>query len=137
MIAGYRDGFVSNALFNKPSAIIEYVYSTSNSIISRNTHLFFLSNSSSCLYADSTNYTKCLLTGLSQDTTLALNNIRFINTGSITNKVDGKIYVYVSDSENDCIREIDLSSCLINSVYIDICMKMRRTWISRWSARRK
>eukprot|EP01022_Parablepharisma_sp_SALTPOND_P028866 TRINITY_DN71933_c0_g1_i1.p1 TRINITY_DN71933_c0_g1~~TRINITY_DN71933_c0_g1_i1.p1 ORF type:complete len:264 (-),score=20.52 TRINITY_DN71933_c0_g1_i1:109-900(-) len=115
-VSGFREGYITNALLNKPSSIAIFVYnSTAAAIASNKTAYFINSTASECKQVTKEKLSKCLNGSVNATTSVDPLNVAFFDTYSeetlknLTKNVTiGHKMLYIADTGNHCIRAVDL-----------------------------
>ena len=127
--AGYRDGDASNAVLNHPYALVSYnetAFPNEEQYRKEYKVFLFSSNSIQCKYATMNNYSVCLNTTFptlpDNHTEIDRDKVKFINTNQKEAEPNEKdiSYLFISDSDNHCIRKVDLITATV-STYAGQC----------------
>ena len=117
-VSGFRNGFITNALFNRPSSIA--IYTRNSTSIGRANYIrpVFVKDDPDCFYVNKNNYTSCVDTSVTPISIIDPLHAIFIDfTPNDTlnnlkaNETIGHKMVYIADTGNHCIRSLDLDEC--------------------------
>ena len=126
---GYRDGHIKQALLNKPFAVVIFndtAFPTNALYAPAYKAFLFRDINERCVYATMYNYSLCVDNALPAITNSSseLNRIKvkLINTNSNESVMQERKQqlMFISDTNNHCIRKVDLLSSQI-STYAGIC----------------
>jgi hypothetical protein len=107
---GYLDGDINHAMFSDSLAIAFYQYNSSNSK-KQAKPVVITQITTECIYANKDNYSSCENTLIKNDSIIDPKKLIFIDTYDSTlrnNEVLGSRKLYIADTNNHCIRVIDL-----------------------------
>jgi len=128
-IEGFRNGDIENVLLNKSYALVllnATAYPNDNEYSKRYQSFLFSNNNIECLYATIKNYTKCLNSTLeelkNEDIFINRNYVKLINNNTLSdlNISDRILYMFISDTGNHCIRQLNLNTAEV-STFAGIC----------------
>ena len=119
--AGYRDGYITNALFNKPSSISIFISnSTTSARLEYTRPIFVNTTKANCTQITKENYTDCVNESVTDTTPVDPLNVVFLDftpeevlKNLTKNETIGHKMLYIADKDNHCIRSVDLDECKI------------------------
>ena len=128
-IKGFRNGDIENVLLNQSYALVllnATSYPNDNEFSEKYQSFLFSNNKIECLYATIKNYTKCLNSTLgelkNEDIYINRNYVKLINNNSLSdlNISERTLYMFISDTGNHCIRQLNLQTAEV-STFAGIC----------------
>ncbi|CAK62349.1 unnamed protein product (macronuclear) [Paramecium tetraurelia] len=112
--SGFRDGDAASSLFNNIKSVI---YFSKNETLAKQEYtkqtIILANNNTECLNVDSTNFTQCLDT---QSDPVDPYRIKDVYKEQSVPQEEFKEFLYIVDSGNHCIRQIDLQKKITKTI---------------------